>query len=147
MFAPKSLIPESETIHFFVVVAKGGIPIWCSLQVKVPKLFQIGPNDLVRVTKDYFFETKRKQNVEKQNFVGPYDALFLCLLVEPGRPFICDKSAEQKDNGLASRENVCFIYDDNFLYIFARKRTQNRNRIDLPSMGQTSSFGDSCSFL
>lgn len=47
MFLPETMFPEAEALHFLVVIAERGVAIWTGLQVNIPKLPQIGSDDLV----------------------------------------------------------------------------------------------------
>jgi hypothetical protein len=61
------------------------------LQVHVVELRQISADDLIRVHKDHARHIKWKEDIQEENLVSPYDALLVCLLVEPVGPLICDK--------------------------------------------------------
>ena len=49
------------------------------LQVHVPQLGDIGPDDLVRVHEDDLAQREREQHVQEQDLVCPDDALLLRL--------------------------------------------------------------------
>ena len=49
------------------------------LQVHVPQLSDIGPDDLVRVHEDDLAQREREQHIQEQDLVCPDDALLLRL--------------------------------------------------------------------
>ena len=79
-------VPKAESVHFLSVVTERRVPIWISLQIKLDKLFQISPDNLISVDKNDFVHVKRKHDVEKEDFVAPHGSLLLPLGIQPSRP-------------------------------------------------------------
>ena len=77
---PISRLPESETLHVFVIVAHGGIAIRRPLQIEVDQLLEVRTHDLVRVDKDDLVKVHREENVEEEDLVCPDDPLLFALL-------------------------------------------------------------------
>lgn len=88
---PITRLPESEAFHVSVIVAHRCVAVRCPMQVKVDKLFQVSPYDLIGVHEDDLLEIHGEQNVEEQYFIGPYDALLLFLRTKPRWPFVGNK--------------------------------------------------------
>lgn len=49
MALPVTPTPEAKTVHFFAIIAKGRVPIWITLQVKLDQLLQICTDDLIGI--------------------------------------------------------------------------------------------------
>lgn len=60
------------------------------MQIQLYQLLQICPDNLVSVDEYDLLEVHREQNVEKQDFVCPNDALLFLLSTQPRGPLVCD---------------------------------------------------------
>ena len=91
MVLPEALLPKAEALHVAIGVAKGGVAVGSSLQVHGPQFLQVAADDLISVTENYFLQVEWEENVQEEDFIGPDDALFFCLLVQPCWPFVRHK--------------------------------------------------------
>ena len=85
---PVSLLPEAEPLHILVGVAERRVPVRGPIQVEVPQLREVGPDDLVGVNEEYLLDVEGEHDVEEEDLVAPDDALLLLLLVQPPRPLV-----------------------------------------------------------
>ena len=89
--SPIPSFPESEALHFDVVVAHRRIAIWCAVQIEINQLLQVRADDLIRINEDDFLQIHRKQHIEEQDLVRPDNPLFLLLSTQPRGPFVSDE--------------------------------------------------------
>lgn len=80
---PVTCLPEPEAFGIKVVIAHGGISVWCAMEIQIHELLQVRPNDLIGVDEENFLEVHGEKDVEEQDFVRPDDALFLRLCAKP----------------------------------------------------------------
>ena len=77
MISPVALFPESESLHVLVRVAERRVPVGGPVQVEIPQLCEVGPDDLVCVDEDDLLDVEREHDIEKEDLVAPDDALLL----------------------------------------------------------------------
>ena len=63
MALPKPGLPKAKAFNVFVRVAKWGVREGRTLQVHVPQLPQISPDNLIRVDVDDFLHMKGEEHV------------------------------------------------------------------------------------
>mmetsp|Transcript_27378 Transcript_27378/g.78779 ORF Transcript_27378/g.78779 Transcript_27378/m.78779 type:complete len:280 (-) Transcript_27378:419-1258(-) len=95
MVLPVALLPEAEALGGGIAPrplrAEGRVAVDLALEVHVPQLAHIGPDDLVGVDVDDPVEPGGEEHVEEEDLVGPDEPLLLRLGVQPARPLVGHK--------------------------------------------------------
>ena len=74
---PISRLLEQESHHALVIIAHGGIAIWCPLQIEVDEFLEVVcTHDLVRVDRNDLVKVQREENVEEENLACSDDLCF-----------------------------------------------------------------------
>mmetsp|Transcript_2327 Transcript_2327/g.9075 ORF Transcript_2327/g.9075 Transcript_2327/m.9075 type:complete len:560 (+) Transcript_2327:669-2348(+) len=87
---PVALPPELEPKSLLPAGAERRVPVRRALQVEVPQLCQVCPDDLIGVHIDDLVQVEREEDVEEEDLVAPNDALLLGLAAQPVGPLVRD---------------------------------------------------------